>query len=65
MAHWGILNACRKKNSMYREFVKYRCKDKEIKYKRYKNKLTDILRKRKKEFFDNKLEINKNNIKGT
>lgn len=27
----GILNACKKKNSMYREFIKYRCKDKELK----------------------------------
>ena len=61
----GLVNACRKKNKLYRDFIKYRTSDKEAKYKLYKNKLMCIIRKSKKEYFNKLLEINKNNIKGT
>lgn len=61
----GILNACKKKNSLYRDFIKHRSSEKEIKYKRYKNKLIDIIRKCKKEYYNNLLENNKNDSKGT
>ena len=40
----GLKNACKKKNSLYRVFIKTRSIKHETKYKRYKNKLTTILR---------------------
>lgn len=40
------LNACKKKNTLYREFIKHRTENVELKYKVYKNKLTKIQGKR-------------------
>ena len=40
----GLKNACLKKNKLYRQFVTTRLPSTELKYKRYKNKLTSILR---------------------
>ena len=59
----GLQNACKKKNTLYREFVKHRTKEAENKYKKYKNKLTSIIRICKKEYYSTILENNKNNIK--
>ena len=61
----GLSNACKKKNTLYRDFIKYRTKEKETKYKRYKNKLIDIIRNCKKEYYNKLLDMNKNNVKGT
>lgn len=61
----GLLNACKKKNFLYKEFIKNRNKEKEMKYKRYKNKLTDIMRNCKKDYYCKLLDKNKNNIKET
>uniref|UniRef100_A0A672Z783 Reverse transcriptase domain-containing protein n=3 Tax=Sphaeramia orbicularis TaxID=375764 RepID=A0A672Z783_9TELE len=61
----GLEKACKKKNSLYREFLKHRTKEKENKYKRYKNRLTAIIRTHKKAYYDKLLEIHKNDIKGT
>lgn len=36
--------ACKKKNQLYEEYIKHQTKEKEDKYKKYKNKLTDIMR---------------------
>lgn len=44
----GLEKACNKKNRLYREFIKHRTKDKEDKYKNYKNRLTCIMRSQKK-----------------
>ena len=46
-----LINACRKKNTLYRQFLKNRAPDSENKYKLYKNKLTSILREKKKEYY--------------
>lgn len=59
----GLQNACKKKNTLYREFIKHRTKVAENKYKKYKNKLTNIMRICKKEYYCKILENNKNNIK--
>lgn len=40
----GIQNACKKKNTLYREFIRWGTKEKENKYKKYKNNLTQIIR---------------------
>lgn len=60
----GLLNACKKKNVLYRNYIKKRSPQTEAKYKTYKNKLTTVLRKCKKEYYQTLLEKNKNNIKG-
>ena len=60
----GLQNACKKKNMLYRSFIKCRTKEAEQKYKRYKNKLTNIMRVCKKNYYTKILENSKNNIKG-
>jgi len=62
----GLLNACillKKKNNLYEEYLKYRSKDAETKYKVYKNKLITILRFSEKQYYGNKLFEYKNNLK--
>ena len=61
----GLKNACRKKNLLYKEFLKTRTNVSEEKYKKYKNKLTAILRRCEKQYFTELLEINKGNMKET
>ena len=60
----GLLNACRKKNNLYKHFLKYRTNEAEFKYKKYKNKLTSILRENKKEYYTKLLNSKRNDIKG-
>ena len=60
----GLQNACKKKNTLYREFIKQRTKEAEKKYKNYKNKLTKIIRVCRKEYYSKILYHNKSNIKG-
>lgn len=61
----GLQNACKKKNNLYRDFIKTRSKEAEIRYKVYKNKLTTIMRQAKKDYYCVLLEKNKKDIKGT
>lgn len=58
----GLEKACTKKNRLYREFLKHRTKDKEDKYKIYKNRLTSIMRSHKKAYYDQLLQSYKNDI---
>ncbi len=60
----GLLNACKKKNSLSRVFIRKKTKEAESKYKTYKNKLTHILRNSKKEYYKKMLDDNRNDIKG-
>ena len=61
----GLKHACRKKNLLYKEFLKTRTNVSEEKYKKYKNKLTAILRRCEKQYLTELLEINKGNMKET
>ena len=61
----GLQNACKKKNKLYRDFIKARTQEAETKYKVYKNKLTTIMRQAKKDYYSALLERNKSNIKET
>ena len=62
----GLKNACRKKNQLYKEFLKSRTIVSEEKYtKYYLKKLTAILRRCEKQYFTELLEINKGNMKET
>ena len=58
-------NACKKKNLLYKYFLKSRSKQSEDKYKTCKNKLTTILRKCVKNYNTTFLELNKGHLKGT
>ena len=60
----GLKNACKKKNMLYKEYIIGKTQEAEIKYKRYKNKLTNILRVCKKEYYNKQIENNKGNSKG-
>ena len=61
----GLKNACRKKNLLYKEFLKTRTNVSEEKYKKYINKLTAIMRRCEKQYFTELLEISKGNMKET
>lgn len=49
---------------LYREFIRWRNKEAEDRYKKYKNKLTHIIRASKKDYYRKLLEENKNNVNG-
>ena len=61
----GLKNACKKKNNLYTKFLQYNNPKSLEKYKRYKNKLTKILRSCEKMYYDKILEQQKKNVKGT
>ena len=62
----SLINACKKKNKLYRDFVKKNgCKKAEEKYKKYKNKLTSVIKFAEKQYYSDVLEKNNNNIKAT
>ena len=55
----GLKSACKKKNLLYKMFLKSRSKQSEDKYKTYKNKLTTILRKCEKNYNTKLIELKK------
>ncbi len=59
----GLINACKKKNLLYRNFIKNRTVASEIRYKTYKNKLTKILKRCQREYYSNILDAHKSNTK--
>uniref|UniRef100_A0A669C5X4 Reverse transcriptase domain-containing protein n=1 Tax=Oreochromis niloticus TaxID=8128 RepID=A0A669C5X4_ORENI len=61
----GIEDACKMKNNLYKRFIKLRTKDAEIKYKLYKNRLVNIIRTSKKEYYHTLLEQNRSNTQET
>ena len=61
----GLINACHKKNLLYKNFLSKRTLESEQRYKRYKNKLTSILRRAEKAYYSEELRKVKGNIKNT
>lgn len=61
----GLQNAIKKKNLLYKQFVKSRTPESEMKYKKNENKLLKIIRTNKEHYYNNLLEINQGNSKGT
>lgn len=59
----GLKNACKKKNNLYKQFIRLRTEESEYRYKMYKNKLTEIMRTSKRLYYSNLLHNNKNNTK--
>ena len=58
-------NACIKKNNLYLAFLKDRSELTESRYKKYKNKLTKLLRLEQKNYYMKKLEDCKTNTRET
>ena len=61
----SLLRSLNKKNKLYKQYLRHRSNEKLLKYKTYKNKLTNLLRVAKRLYFENQIEINKTNIKQT
>ena len=61
----GLINACNKKNNLYKKFIKNRNEINEQRYKKLKNKLISVLRMSKQEYYTKILNKHKNNIKET
>ena len=53
----SILNCIRKKNEMYKKYIKTRTKENEIKYKKYINNLVSLLRTAEKQYYSEKLDL--------
>ena len=60
-----LQNATKKKNTLYRDFLRIRTEKAEKKYKLYKNKLTKIIRLSKEAYYSKLMEQSRNNIKAT
>lgn len=61
----GLENASKKKNLLYKLYMKHRTRDAESRYKTYKNKLTGIIRIKKKEYYHELLEQHRSDSQGT
>ena len=61
----GLINACHKKNLLYKEQLGKSSELSRTRYKLYKNKLTAILRKADKMYYFNKMHKYKGKIKET
>ena len=60
-----LLNSVKKKNNMYKQYLSNRSPDLLTKYKKYKNKLTSILRQAEKDYYSAKIIEAKDNIAKT
>ena len=61
----SLINCCRKKNTLYKMSVVKKDTASEKKYKSYKNKLTTILRQAEAQYYSEKLNSVKGDIKNT
>ena len=61
----SLLRSINKENKLYKQYLRHRSNEKLLKYKTYKNKLTDLLRVAKRLYFQNQIKFNKTNIKRT
>ena len=59
----SLIKSCRKKNKLYKCYIKCKTTVNENKYKRYRNKLTSILRFCEKKYYSDLLVKYSNNIK--
>ena len=59
----GLRNACIKRKRLYKDYITNRTLDAEVKYKSYRNKLTSILRKSEKQYYNQLLIEQKGNVK--
>lgn len=60
-----LLNSIRKKNKLYKEYLSCPNENRMQKFKTYRNKLHSLIRKAKRQYFFNKFEHSKNNMRQT
>ena len=61
----GLAHSVKKKNLLYRRFLRNPCFENEAIYKKYKNKLNHSLKIAKRLYYEARLERLKSNVKGT
>ena len=61
----GLVNACNKKNNLYKKFNKNRNEINEQRYKKYKNKLISVLQMSKQEYYTKILNKHKNTFQNS
>lgn len=61
----ALIKSCLKKNQLYKLYLSTKSEINLHQYKQFKNKLTHLINIRKKEYFRNLLNRNKNDLKGT
>ena len=61
----GILKSIQNKNKLYKEHLQYPDEKRAIKFKTYRNKLNNFIRKSKREYVYNKFKSTQNDIKET
>ena len=61
----GLLKSIRKKNRLYKMFLKKPDSIRELHYKKYKNKLNHIIKNAKRLYYEKKFEYAKNDLKVT
>ena len=61
----GILNSCKYKHKLYKRYLRNPTMANDQKYKRFRNRLTQVIRVAKKNHYANRFSATKNNIKST
>ena len=61
----GLLKSINRKNNLYKKYLNNPCIENECTYRRYKNKLTFLLRNSKRLYYEKKIEYAKTNMKDT
>ena len=61
----GILKSITTKNKLYKEYLRSPNEQQAVKFKTYRNKLNNLIRKSKREYFYSKFRNTRNNIKET
>ena len=61
----SLLNSIKRKNKLYKQYLKFPCTETEMRYKQYKNKLTHLLRISERTYVTSYLEEHKDNLKKT
>ena len=61
----GLLKSINTKNKLYRQYIQCSSEDNKIKFKTFRNKLNNLIRKCKREYYHKKFDSVKNDIKQT
>ena len=61
----GLLKSINVKNKLYKQYLLRPTEENSVKFKSYRNKLNNLIRKCKREYFYKKFESTKNNIRQT
>ena len=61
----GLLKSINNKNKLYKEYLQCPNESRNVKFKTYRNKLNNLIRKSKREYFYRKFKSTQNNIKDT